>query len=249
MMSKASSLKLIILTPIFLLLSHNLAFFLHEYAHSFMAWFLGYKMHPLDLYYGGNSLANLLLLIDVNENINYSSLFHTAPGFKITLIAFAGPGIANGLLYLLSYYYLKSPKPKSHPYLFYFIFCFNLMNLGNLYDYVPLRTFSGSGDVEHFVQGLGISPWIIFVVFGYIVALAIYYFFKKTLQSAYLNLQLGNAGKASLMILSVLFIFGYFAVPGIIDTATISHFLGLASVIAIPGIILVLWPNRTMGAR
>lgn len=60
MTTKISSIKLVLLTPIFILLSHYLVVFIHEYAHAFTAWILSYKNNPFDINYGGASIANLL---------------------------------------------------------------------------------------------------------------------------------------------------------------------------------------------
>lgn len=44
------------------LLAHHLAVFVHEYAHSFMAFALGYKSNPFLIHFGGTGPLNLLLL-------------------------------------------------------------------------------------------------------------------------------------------------------------------------------------------
>ena len=49
---KPAPFKLILLTPVFILLAHYLVVFIHEYAHAFTAWMLGYKSNPFDLNYG-----------------------------------------------------------------------------------------------------------------------------------------------------------------------------------------------------
>lgn len=54
----------------------------HEYAHSFMAWLLGYKSNPLAITYGGTSWQNLLGLIHIDENVNYPMIFHKDMEFK-----------------------------------------------------------------------------------------------------------------------------------------------------------------------
>ncbi len=39
----------------------------HEYAHSFMAFALGFKSHPLVIHFGGTNLFNLLPLTEIRE--------------------------------------------------------------------------------------------------------------------------------------------------------------------------------------
>lgn len=202
-------LRFALITPIFLLLSHYLAVFPHEYAHSFMAWILGVKANPLNLEYGGTSLYNILLLGHIDENVNYSIIFASGHPAYAAVIAFAGAGIANGSLFALSYYLLKKESVQRIPFLFYFLFLFNLMNLGNFYDYVPIRTFANFDDVHNFVMGFDISPWWVYVIGGYIVAFLIWQFFGKTMIAAYIHLRLtGTIQRACLMIICICILSG-----------------------------------------
>jgi hypothetical protein len=257
-MKKATRLKLILLTPVFIIFSHYFAVFPHEYAHSFMAWILGYKSNPLQLNYGGTSWNNLLLLSNINENVNYRQILNDGHFFYVALIAFSGAWIANLLLFILSLYLLKQKTVKQKPYIFYFTFWFNLMNLGNFYDYVPMRTFANYGDIYGIVVGLNISPWWIYIMVGYLVAFLIWHFFTSTLISAYKNFEISSTPlRAGLMITSVLILFGFFS--GIIGISLspdpknfnidVSHFLSLTSFLMIPGVVLACWPTRAWVSR
>ncbi len=93
------------------------------------------------------SWKNILLLWDIDENVEYSRLFAQGHGTHAALIAFSGSGIGSVSLFVLGYFLLKNNSIKQLPYLYYFIFWFQLMNLGNFYDYVPIRTFSTHGDM------------------------------------------------------------------------------------------------------
>jgi hypothetical protein len=251
-MSKTNQFKLVLITPFFILLSHYLAVFPHEYAHSFAAWILGHKANPFALSYGGTSWNNLLLLGHIDENVDYHSIQSLGQGFHMFLIAFAGPGIANGLLFIGSLFLLKKYSIQRQPYLYYFVFWFNLMNLGNFYDYVPIRTFASHGDIAHMTAGLGVSPWCIYIIFGYLVGFLIWHFFTKTLMAMFINLRIDtNMARASLMITCVGILFGFFG--GIIGVflsskpmpyGEISYFLSVTSFLMIPGIIVALWPTR-----
>lgn len=197
-MNKTNSYKLILITPIFFLLGHYLTMLPHEYMHSLTAWALGYKANPFNLNYGGNSRLNILLLLNMDEHVNYDMIF------------------AAG----------------------------HLMNLGNFYDYVPIRTFTTHGDVANFMNGLHISPWWIYIFGGYIVAYLIWYFFSRTLIAAYHHLSLNTPMRAFLMIICVLILMGFFGSPGLLDYGDISFFLSATSLIVIPGMMAVLWPTR-----
>jgi hypothetical protein len=245
--TKTTSFKLFLLTPIFVLLSHYLALFPHEYAHSFTAWLLGYKSNPFDLNYGGTSFLNLLLFFNIDQNVNNQMIYSLGHPGHVALIAFAGPGM-NILLFILSFWLLKNEKVKLRPYLFYFLLFFNLMNLGNIYDYVPIRTFATQGnmvDILDIEQGLNISPWLVYIIVGYPLAFLIWQFFTKTLTSAYVNLRNTNTIlRAGLMIICVCILFGYFGMPGFFSHGDIPYFISATSLLAIPGIIIALWSTR-----
>ena len=101
-----TSKSLLMWTVPFVLLAHYIAVFPHELTHSFVAWALGYKPNPFNIQYGGTSLSNLLFLSGVDEKVDYQDIFQQNP-YHVALIAFAGPGIANGGLFLLSFWLLQ----------------------------------------------------------------------------------------------------------------------------------------------
>jgi hypothetical protein len=233
-------------TPIFLILSHHLAVFAHEYAHATMAWILGYKRSPFDINYGGMSALNILLLLNIDQAVDNVLIYSQGHPYYVALIAFVGSG-TNALLYVWSYLMLQKKSIQLKPYRFYFIFLFNLMNLANVYDYVPIRTFATEGvmvDVLDVEQGFGLSPWWIYAIVGYLVAFMIWQFFSKTLILAYTTLQLKSTlSRASLMIVCVLILFGYFSLPGLFAHGPIPPFITKTALLAIPGIIFCLWPS------
>lgn len=236
--------KLIVLTPIFFLFSHYLAVFPHEYGHSTMAWLYGYKSNPFAIDYGGNSWLNILLLAHIDENVNYNLIFSQGHNFQAALIAFAGPGLANGLLYILSLFLINHKPNRFRPYYMYFLLWFNFMNLANFYDYVPIRTFGTHGDIAHISQGLNLSPWWIYAIGSYLVGFLIWQFFTKTLPQVFTYLKFNTTyARATLTVLFVCLLFGLFAIPGSMGYGEISHFLSVTSLLAIPAIILMVWPT------
>lgn len=56
-------------------------------------------------------------------------------------------------------------------------------------------------------------------------------------------LDIGSALKAALMCLCVGILFGFYGLPGFFGYGDIAFFLSVTSVVAIPGIILGLWPT------
>lgn len=245
--TKPTLLKLVLLTPIFILLTHYLSVFIHEYAHAFTAWILGYKNSPFDLNYGGTSLGNLLLLANIDQNVNNNLIYSLGHPGHVALIAFAGPGIIV-FLFFLSSWLIQNIKIITHPYLLYFLLFFNLWCLGGTYAYVPVRTFTPYGvmvDVLDIEQALNISPWLIYFFVGYLVIFMMWQFFSKTLTSIYVNVGIASTmARASLMIICVLILFGYCGLAGFANHGELSHFISATSVLAIPGIIIALWPTR-----
>jgi hypothetical protein len=160
---------------VLVVLAHHAAVIPHEYAHSFMAWALGYKSDPLVIHWGGRGVVNLLLLININQHVDYAAMFARGDGLAAALVGFAGPGLANGALYLLSLWLLLQPAVLGNALLFAFVFWFNFMNVGNFFDYVPIRTFASHGDIADIVQGLGTSPWVALVVLGTPTAIAMWF--------------------------------------------------------------------------
>jgi hypothetical protein len=244
---KPAPWKLILITPIFILLSHYPAVLLHEFSHSFMAWALGFKTNPFALNYGGTGFWNLLLLINVDHNVNNKMIYALGHPGLVALIASAGPCM-NILLFVVSFCLLQTQKIKQRAYWFYFLLFFNLMNLGNIYDYVPIRTFAINGnmvDVVDIEQGMHWSPWWIYLIVGYLLSFLVWQFFTRTLPAAYLHVKIqSTAGRAALMITCVCIFFGYFALPGFFNHGPVSAFLSATSWMAIPGIIVALWPTR-----
>ncbi len=244
---KHKLVKLILLTPVFILLSHYLVVLIHEYAHAFTAWILGYKDSPFNLNYGGTSLSNLLLLSNIDQNVNNNLIYASGhPGY-VALIAFAGPGIII-LLFFLSSWLMQNKIFRSLPFLLYFLFFISLWCLGETYAYVPVRTFTPHGvmvDVLDIEQALHISPWLIYFFVGYLVIFMMWQFFSKNLILVYYKVGIVNTiARISLMILCVLILFAYCGMAGFFNHGEISHFISASSVLVIPLIIFLLWPTR-----
>lgn len=230
----------------FVIVSHYVAVYPHEFTHSFLAWALGYKSNPLNIEYGGTGLSNVLLLSNIDENVNYEAISQNN-SYHAALIALAGPNM-NVLLFFVSYWLLQKKIIHDKSYLYYFIFWFNLMNIANVFDYVPIRTFTPTNwntDMSNFERGLNVSPWVVYVVGGYFVLFIIWQFFSKTLIEAYVYLSLEYLWiRCLLMISVVLVLFAYFSRAGLHGFGEISRFLSVTSVLICPAIIFFSWPER-----
>jgi hypothetical protein len=72
-----------------ILLAHYAAVLPHEYAHSFMAFALGYKSDPLVIHFGGTSVGNLTSLINIDEQVDYAPMFARGDGPAAALVVSA----------------------------------------------------------------------------------------------------------------------------------------------------------------
>lgn len=149
-------------TAALLLLTHALAFMVHEYSHAFMAWFLGWKANPLALHYGHLNLSNVLLQQEIDENVNYAPIYASGHGLQATLIALAGPGFGNGVLYIVCAWVLRRQIARMTPVTLLFVFWLALMGCSNLWSYAPIRTITTHADMAFMARGLGISGWTLF---------------------------------------------------------------------------------------
>jgi len=225
--------------------AHALAYFLHEFAHSFTAFILGFKANPLALTYGHLSLANVLTQAEVDENVDYGPIFAAGKGMLAALIAAAGV-LANVVLYLVSrklYSICKRHdwKPTG---LFAVLFC--LMNAGNFLDYVPVRTFTTHGDMVTLERGLQISPWWVVVVAGIPFAWAIWHFFRTLLPDARMFLfPESPIRQIALVVTSCFMMFGYYGSSGMHGYGEISRRFSLFSfLVMLPATLVFSWPRK-----
>jgi len=231
------------------LLAHHLAVFVHEYAHSFMAFALGYKSNPFWIHFGSYSFLNLLLLGEINENVDCSAMFTHGAGVTAALVAFAGPGLGNGLTYLGSMALLKRCKNEKSSGTFLFAYALNLMSVGNFFSYVPIRTFASHGDIGHIEQGLGVSPWLPLVLLSLPTLAATWWFFSRTLPMAVICVDPSSLLRRKLLVtLSTAIFFGFFGGAGWSGYGPISHSLSFVSLLWVPVMMAICWP-RAFGVR
>jgi hypothetical protein len=74
----------------------------------FMAFALGFNSQPLAIHFGSSSLLNILLLGNIDEHVDYDSIFAHDSAPASAVIGLAGP-LANGALYLASLALMRLP--------------------------------------------------------------------------------------------------------------------------------------------
>ena len=243
-----TAIWLLVSTPVVLLVTHYVAVIPHEFAHSTVAWLLGLKPEPGDITWGGPSLTNILLLWDIDENVDYTAALDAGRGASVALVAFAGPGLANGGFYLLSRALITLDWFAGRPVAGYVLFWFLWINLANLYCYVPLRTFAGDGDVHHFLLGTGMSPWSVYAVAGALVLWAIMDGYRWVVPRAMSLCGFHTpALRGILLTVATLLLFGYYAMPALEEADPVSLFMGRTSLLLVPVVLVLTWRRIVPG--
>lgn len=233
---------LILFTPIFFYITHALAFFIHEYSHSFSAWIFGFKAHPLILNFGDTSWGNILFFMKMDENVDFNA-FSAAHPWIASFVAFAGMAVGNVILFLIAVKALLTKKPHSQLYYYFFIWL-AVMNLGNFNDYIPGRTFATHGDIGEILGFLNISPWVMMILFGYPICYCFWFFYSKLLPYTYKKLAFNSVQQIILLVMITLNLFALFGAVGYSDYGSESHFVALLSMYLVPIVIVACWPLR-----
>ena len=228
--------------------AHALGYLLHEYAHSFTAWALGYKANPLALNYGHLTPQNVAFLLGIDENVDYDPIFAAGKGYLASLIAVAGVLFGNGVFYFAArrLYSFSAQRQRQVLGLFAFLFC--LMNVGNFLCYVPVRTFTTHGDMATLEKGLHASPWWIAAVLGIPFAIAIWHFFSTLLPDVCGFLFPGKRiQRVALLALSSFTVFVFpFGAAGLHGYGEASRWISIFSSCALfPVVVILCWPRQT----
>jgi len=223
--------------------THATAYFFHEYWHSLVAWVAGFRANPLAIDYGHLTPGNILVQSEVDDAVPYDAIFGRGKDAVAALIAFAGMGFGNGLLYAVSRVLLRSRTVRHHSSTYLFGFWLCLMNVGNFLDYVPVRTFVSHGDMAYVARGLHVSPWVILVALGYPTAWALVHFLRKVLPDMLCHAApQAMPHRVALVAITVFILFGYYGSAGFTGYGEVSHTLSAISMLSCPIILAECWP-------
>jgi hypothetical protein len=228
--------------------AHALAFFLHEYAHSTVAWLLGWKANPLDLDYAHPTPIVLLFQLGINQKVDEAPIFASGHGFDAGLIAAAGVVVGNAIVSLglarWGWQYAIANGKRGWAMLAYWV---TAASVGNLLSYVPLRVFVADGDVFSIVRGFEVSPWAVLVVLGIPTFAALAWFVfdvaPKSLERLWPD---RAAARVVTALFTAAFVFGFYGLGGLLEDDLTAHLMGqicifgLAPLAAIIEIALVL---------
>ncbi len=129
--------------------AHGVAFFLHEYAHSFTAWALGWKRNPLALHYAHPTLAVLLVQLGISQNVDEAAIFASGHAWQAASISAAGAVLGNAVVsYSLSRWLSHFAQRRDARVWAMAAYWLTVTSIGNFIDYVPVRTFIVGTDLD-----------------------------------------------------------------------------------------------------
>lgn len=232
--------------------AHALAFFSHEYAHSLVAWLLGWKANPFDLDYAKPTLVVLLFQLGINQKVDEGPIFASGHGLDAGLIAAAGVVIGNAIVSLgvarWAWYGAIARGRRGWAMLAYWV---TAASMGNLLSYVPLRVFVADGDMLSVVRGFGISPWAALIVFGVPTLVALIWFVIDVAPTSLWRLWPHSAStRVVAALITAAFVFGFYGLGGLLENDATAHrmgqvcIFGLAPLIALAEVALVVCSRR-----
>lgn len=215
--------------------AHALAFFLHEYAHSVVAWLLGWKANPLDLDYAHPSVIVFLFQLGINQKVDEAPIFASGHGIDAAIIAAAGIVIGNALASLglarLGWRSAIASGRRGWAMLAYWV---TAASVGNLLSYVPLRVFVAHGDMFSIVRGFDVSPWVVLVVLGIPTLAALIWFVVYVVPISLRKLWPDDTqSRVAAALFTGAFVFGFYGLGGLLEDDAAAHFMGQLCVFAL----------------
>jgi hypothetical protein len=225
----------VLMTVVLWLLAHSVALFCHEFSHSFVASAFGWKHNPIALNWGSPSLMNLLCQVDIDENVNYQPIFLNGHPHQAAVIALAGMGLGNAIISLsIGLGVFAVTRKRSQTVLGCFAYWLTLMSIGNLVSYVPLRVFTSHADMHTVAIGFGWTPRQLLAFLGIPILAGVLWFFFRFQPRALVSLFPDSpARRSTLIILSSVTFFGWFAMAGMSGYGDLSRKLSIAFIVGL----------------
>ncbi len=235
-------------------LAHAIVFFTHEYAHSTVAWLLGWKASPFDLHFPPLSARVLLIQLGIDQNVNEAPIFAAGRGVDVGLIAIAGMVLGNGLITLpiSRWAWRRAARLGARGWAMLAYWC-TVASIGNLIDYVPIRTFTLESDMGSVQKGFGWSSWTLLIVLGVPILIVLVHFLLRTVPASLTWLFPASlARRIAVAWLTMLALFGFYGAAGFVEGGEISRLFSTISVFgAVPLMaaleIAILWRKRHPG--
>jgi hypothetical protein len=230
-----------------ILVTHAIAYLTHEFSHSFTAWALGYMPHPLALDYGGLTPANIVLLSDVGDNVQYDPILNSGHGFAVAVIALAGPYVGNALLYVCLSVVANRVRPGGMI-LTSAMFWPMLMCAGNVWSYVPIRAITTHADIAIAASGLHVSVLALFPFLLIPSLILVGHFFARTCPSLIPVIAPDGAARMALIVaMTTAWFFMFFGGLGLSGSygAVSQAFSLVSALVLMPLAVVWLWRRCT----
>ena len=180
---------------------HFFILYMHEFSHSFFAYFLGAKADPWDITWGRGIFG-----VHCDENVDYSPLFDSGKGATAAAIAFAGP-LSNIMLFLVTAAVLRLREVRERPWAFHTVFWASAITFIMVFEYVFTRSFLTGDDFGNIEHGLSLSPWLVFIPGTVLGLIGLWYIFTVMLPAHYRIVTPGDTAKQYVTIASLSFVF------------------------------------------
>lgn len=226
-----------------IVIAYYISILLHEWGHGTLAWIYGVKTTPFDIQYGG------WLLMNVDENVNYTTLIESGHGFAAALIGIAGC-LVSFILAMVAFVMLNNKHVLQSAVKFTLVYWFLIINMIPLVQYLCVSTFSSQGDTGRFIHGLNMSGWWLFAPGTAFIIYAIWRIVTIEIIKAYTIIPIKSIlGKNIFLLvtLSIIFLFIYtHGYNPLTDNGMdlFSKTLSIISIAAVPALFLICNPVR-----
>lgn len=239
--SVSNTVFFILFTICLIFISRYVMALTHEYSHSVLAWLLNAKSLPFDIYYGDWTLLN------VDEAVDYRSLYDNGRTWTLAAIALM-PTFINAIIYVICLCILLSAK-KLNRWLYAGIFWFGMLNLSEIFAYIPIRTFGTHGDMHNLQFALNISPWWIYLPGSLLVGGAIWHFFHHPIFISFNRMQLTVWQRLFYLFFVIFVLFFVFGSVGFSSYGDVSHVFSGTSMAFAPVLFVLLGRFHLMRLR
>lgn len=220
---------------VILWIAHHTSVYIHEWTHSTVAWLTGYKNSPFAIHYG----SDWLTLWDIDEAVSYEQLLADRKLGVMAAIAIT-PLLLQAVLFLVGLRWLQ--RTYLNRWIFAFVYWFTLLEICEVFSYIPIRTFTQHGDVYHFLYATGISPWFIAIPGTLFAFWGVHRMLVREAPYACSVLAINSkTAKWAFLSANILLFFGYYGAVGFMTPYCIDQRLSFISCVFIPFVFIYCW--------